>query len=101
MKSFIAALFAVLAVSTQAAPNAVAIATKYNCLACHQVDRKVVGPAYRDVATKYRGDKTAEARLMEKVKKGGVGVWGSLAMPAQQIKDADLKIVVQWVLSQK
>jgi len=52
------------------------LAKKHNCFACHAVDKKVVGPAYKDVAAKYSGDKTAEAKLIDKVKKGGVGVWG-------------------------
>lgn len=101
MKLRFLAAFAVTALTAHAAPDGKALATKYNCLACHQVDHKVVGPAYKDVATKYRSDKTAEARLIDKVKKGGVGIWGQIPMPAQQIGDADLKVVIQWVLSQK
>jgi cytochrome c len=78
------------------------LAKKYNCLACHAVDKKVVGPSYKDVAAKYRGDKTAEAKLIEKVKKGGVGVWGQIPMPPNStVPDADIKALVQWVLSQK
>ena len=53
-----------------------ALAQKNNCLSCHAVDKKVVGPAYKEIAAKYKGDKTAEAKLVEKVKKGGVGAWG-------------------------
>ncbi|QDQ26973.1 c-type cytochrome [Chitinimonas arctica] len=101
MKLLFAALSAATVLTAQAAPDGRAMAAKYNCLACHQVDKKVVGPAFRDVAVKYRGDKKAESRLIEKVKKGGVGVWGQIPMPAQQISDADLKVIMQWVLSQK
>ncbi|OAM51651.1 cytochrome C [Methylovorus sp. MM2] len=78
-----------------------ALAQKNGCLACHSVAVKVIGPSYQDVATKYRGDKTAEAKLIAKVKEGGSGVWGPLRMPpnSPHVKDEDIKIVVQWVLS--
>ena len=75
------------------------LAQKYNCLACHAVDKKLVGPAYIDVAKKYRGDKTAEAKLIVKVKNGGSGVWGQIPMSPNNVPDADLKILVEWVLS--
>ena len=78
------------------------LAKKHNCLACHSVDKKVVGPAYKEVAAKYRGDKTAEAKLVDKVKKGGVGVWGQIPMPPNAaVPDADIKALVKWILSQK
>jgi cytochrome c len=78
------------------------LAKKHNCLACHSVDKKVVGPSYKDVAAKYRGDKSAEAKLFEKVKKGGVGVWGQIPMPPNAtVPDEDIKALVKWVLSQK
>jgi len=78
------------------------LAKKHNCLACHTVDKKVVGPAYKEVAAKYRGDKAADAKLFEKVKKGGVGVWGQIPMPPNAtVPDADIKALVKWVLSQK
>lgn len=77
-----------------------ALAQKNNCLSCHTVDKKVVGPAYKDVAAKYKADKGAEAKLVEKVKKGGVGVWGQIPMPANtQVSDADAKALVKWILS--
>ena len=76
------------------------LAAKKNCMACHAVDKKLVGPAYKDVAAKYKGDKTAEAKLVEKVKKGGVGAWGQIPMPANaQVSDADVKTLVKWILS--
>jgi cytochrome c len=79
-----------------------ASAAKYNCMGCHAVDHKIVGPAFKDVAARYRADKTAEATLMERVRKGTGGRWGGpVAMPAQQIADKDLKPIIQWVLSQK
>ena len=79
-----------------------ALAKKHNCLACHAVDRKLVGPSYKDVAAKYRGDKGAEAKLADKVKKGGAGVWGQVPMPPNAtVPDADIKALVAWILSQK
>ena len=78
------------------------LAKKYNCFACHAVDKKLVGPAYKDVAAKYRNDKGAEAKLFDKVKKGGQGVWGQVPMPPNsQVPDNDIKSLVKWVLSQK
>ncbi|HEX5801438.1 MAG TPA: c-type cytochrome [Azospira sp.] len=79
-----------------------AIAKKARCIACHAVDKKMVGPAYRDVAAKYRGDAGAPARLAEKVRHGGSGVWGQVPMmphPADKISDDDLKAVIGWVLA--
>ena len=83
------------------AAAAQAFAQKSGCLACHSIDKKVLGPAYKDVAAKYKGDKTAEAKLIEKVKKGGSGVSGPMPMPGNspQVKDADIKTIVEWVLS--
>jgi cytochrome c len=79
-----------------------ALAKKYNCLACHSVDKKLVGPAYQDVAAKYKGDAGAEAKLVAKVKNGGVGAWGQIPMPPNStVPDADVKALVKWVLSLK
>jgi cytochrome c len=73
---------------------------KDGCVACHAIDKKVVGPAYKDVAAKYKGDKTAEAKLIAKVKNGGSGVWGSVPMPPNnQVKDEDIKTLVAWILT--
>jgi cytochrome c len=78
------------------------LARKNACTACHSVDKKIVGPAFKEVAAKYRNDKGAEAKLIDKVKKGGVGVWGQVPMPPNsQVSDADVKTLVQWVLSLK
>lgn len=101
MKRLLALAFLCAPLLAQAAPDGQALAAKYNCLACHQVAQKVVGPAYKDVAAKYRSDKGAEAKLMESVKKGSKDKWGPIPMPAQQIGDADLKLIVQWILAQK
>lgn len=97
-------LLAALLLGTAAAPAManLALAQKNNCLSCHAVDHKVVGPAYKDVAKKYAGDKGAEARLIAKVKAGGSGVWGPIPMPPNsQVSDADIKTLVKWVLSLK
>jgi cytochrome c len=80
-----------------------ALAKKYACTACHVVKGpKTVGPAYADVAKKYAGQKDAVAKLMDKVKKGGSGVWGQVPMPPNpSVPDADLKAIITWVLSIK
>lgn len=79
-----------------------ALATKKNCLACHAIATKLVGPAYKDVAAKYKGDAGAAAKLAAKVIKGGSGVWGPVPMPANpQVNEAEAKQLVAWVLSQK
>ncbi len=100
----------VLAVMTVAATSAVirpafadeALAKAKNCMACHSIDKKVVGPSYKDVAKKYAGDAKAAAVLEAKVIKGGAGVWGPVPMPANaQVNAADSKKLVAWVLSLK
>ena len=97
-------LFAVLAAASVTVPAVAdqALATSKNCMACHAIDKKVVGPAYKDVAAKYKGDSTAADRLAAKVMKGGSGVWGPVPMPANpQVTEAEAKKLVAWVLSQK
>ena len=75
-----------------------ALAKKHNCLACHTTDKKLVGPSYKDVAKKYKGQNVA-AKLEEKVKKGGQGVWGPVPMPPNgAVPDADIKKLVDWIL---
>jgi cytochrome c len=79
-----------------------ALMKKDNCAVCHAVDKKVVGPAYVDVAAKYRGDKDAVAKLSKKVKEGSSGVWGPIPMPPNSTtSDADIKELVTWILSLK
>jgi cytochrome c len=83
-----------------AAQASEALLKKYNCLACHAIDKKVVGPAYKDVAKKYKGQKDAAAKLVKKVKQGGSGVWGQVPMPPNpSVPDADLKKMVNYILS--
>ncbi|HEX6321741.1 MAG TPA: c-type cytochrome [Burkholderiales bacterium] len=75
-----------------------ALAKKHNCLACHQVDKKAIGPAYQEIAKKYKGQNVA-AQLEQKVKKGGVGVWGKIPMPPNPaVPDGDVKKLVDWIL---
>ena len=91
-----------LAVAAVPAMAQLELAQKNACTACHAVDKKIVGPSYKDVAAKYKGDKGAEAKLVEKVKKGGSGVWGQVPMPPNtQVKDEDVKALVKWILSLK
>ena len=90
------ALLALPAVADQA------LATAKNCMACHAVDRKLVGPAYKEVAKKYAADKGAADALATKIQKGGSGVWGAVPMPANpQVSEAEAKKLAAWVLSQK
>ncbi len=92
---------AAVAACTLAAPARAdeALAKKHNCLACHQIDKKSVGPAYKDIAKKYKGQNVT-AKLEEKVKKGGSGVWGQVPMaPNAAVSDADIKKLVAWILA--
>jgi cytochrome c len=73
---------------------------KYFCSGCHQIDKKMVGPGFRDVAKKYAGDPAASAQLAARVRNGGQGVWGPVAMPANaEIPDADLRALMGWILA--
>ena len=99
--SSVALATAVFFVSGAAMANA-DLAKAKNCMACHAVANKVVGPAYKDVAKKYVGDKTAEDKLVAKVIKGGSGVWGAIPMPANpQVSEAEARVLVKWVLATK
>ena len=78
------------------------LAKKHACFACHTLDKKMVGPSYKDVAAKYRADKEAPAKLAAKVKNGSQGVWGNVPMPPNTaVPDADVNALVKWILSQK
>ena len=94
-----------LAAAAVAATPALAnqeLATKHACTACHAVDKKMVGPGFKEVAAKYRGKADAEATLVGKVKKGGMGVWGQVPMPPNAaVSDTDVKTLVQWILALK
>ncbi len=100
MKHTVAILAAAVAALTSvpAAAN-LALAQKNACTACHAVDKKLVGPAYQEISKKYAGQKDAEAKLVESIRKGGSGKWGAIPMPAQPgLSDADAKTLAAWVL---
>lgn len=95
------ALFALVAIAAAVPAMAqLELAQSKNCLACHAVDKKLVGPAYKDVANKYRGQAGAVDKLAQKIMKGGSGVWGPVPMPANtQVNEAEAKKLAAWVLS--
>ena len=101
MKLLSTLTFAVAAISVTApAVASPDLAQKKNCMACHAVDKKLVGPSYKDVAAKYSGQKDAADKLALKIMKGGSGVWGAIPMPANpQVTEAEAKQLAQWVLS--
>ena len=100
--SLLICLAAGVLVSNIAMADPADLAKSKNCLACHSVANKVVGPAYKDVAAKYAGQKDAEEKLVKKVMKGGSGTWGSIPMPANtQVNEAEARTLVKWILSLK
>lgn len=102
LSNFRLALLLSLAATAGTASAQMELAQKKNCLACHQIDKKVVGPSYKDVAAKYAGQADAVDKLTVKVLKGGSGVWGSMLMPANpQVTEAEAKQLVQWILTLK
>jgi len=99
-------LFALLfALGVLAAGNAAAsekLAQSSGCMTCHAIDRKAIGPGYKEIAARYRNDKSAEAKLVKKVKTGGSGVWGPAPMPPNaHVKEEDIKAIVNWILTLK
>lgn len=102
MKSLLSLIFAASALVAGPAFANADLAQKKNCMACHAVDKKVVGPSYQDVAAKYAGQKDAVDKLSQKVIKGGAGVWGPVPMPANTaVSDAEAKQLVTWIMSLK
>jgi cytochrome c len=101
MKKFVLALAMTAAAAAPAFAD-LALATSKNCMACHAVDKKLVGPSYKDVAAKYKADKSAVDKLATKIVKGGSGAWGAVPMPANpQVNEAEAKKLAAWVLSAK
>jgi len=95
-------LIAMTAVAAAPAFAQADLAQKKNCMACHAIDKKLVGPSYKDVAAKYAGQKDAVDKLALKVVKGGSGSWGAVPMPANpQVTEAEAKQLVGWILTQK
>lgn len=102
MKASLLVLLAAGALVSNAALANADLAKSKNCMACHAIGNKVVGPSFKDVAAKYAGQKDAEDKLVQKVIKGGAGVWGAVPMPANaQVSEAEARTLVKWVLSQK
>ncbi|NKI96766.1 cytochrome c [Rhizobacter sp. SG703] len=102
MKSLLSLIVALSALAAAPAFANPELAQKKNCMACHAIDKKLVGPAYKDVAAKYAGQKDAVDKLSQKVVKGGAGVWGAVPMPANtQVSDAEAKQLVTWILGLK
>ena len=102
MKSLIALSLVLGATLATPAFASADLAQKKNCMACHAVDKKVIGPSYKEVAAKYAGQKDAADKLAQKIMKGGSGVWGAVPMPANpQVNDAESKTLAAWVLSAK
>lgn len=102
MKLFWATLAALGLIAAGNAYASDKLAQSSGCLTCHAVDKKLIGPSFKDVAAKYKNDKDAEAKLVKKVKAGGSGVWGTIPMPPNaHVKESDIKTLVHWVLSHK
>ena len=100
MKRLILTTLALIASSASMAN--LELAKSKNCVACHSVDNKLIGPAYKEVAKKYAGQKDAESKLVQKVLKGGSGVWGAIPMPPNpQVTEAEAKILVKWIMTIK
>ena len=100
MKAIVIAAAAVFAMTAGVASADQALAQKSACMSCHQVAKKVVGPAFQDVAKKYKGDAKAADHIVGVIKKGGKGVWGPVPMPPHpQVSDADAKKLADWVLA--
>jgi cytochrome c len=99
---FLICLTAVLVLAQNPVMANQELANARNCMSCHALDKKLVGPAYKDVALKYKDDKSAAEKLAIKIREGGKGVWGQIPMPANpQVTEAEAKILAAWVLGQK
>ena len=98
--SLIVGCFSPISFAQDIKPNGQTLAKKYGCLSCHSETKKVIGPAFRDIAEKYRKTPTAQQYLALRVKNGGSGIWGVVAMPANKnISDADLEKITEWILN--
>lgn len=102
MKCIMSIAIASLALASGAAFASADLAKAKNCLACHVADKKLVGPSYKEVASKYAKDKDAVAKLAKKIREGGVGAWGQVPMPANpQVSEAEAQTLAKWVMTAK
>lgn len=101
MKAFLASLAGLMLLASPAVFASEALLQKGGCMGCHTQDKKLVGPSFKDIAAKYKGQGDAVAKLTDKVRKGGSGVWGPIPMPpngADKLNDGDLKSAIEWIL---
>ncbi|MDQ9172237.1 c-type cytochrome [Oxalobacteraceae bacterium R-40] len=102
MNRYALAAFTLASIFSTAAHADVKLAQTKNCMACHAVDKKVIGPAFKEVASKYRSQKGAEDQLVQKVLKGSTGVWGGMSMPPNTtVNPKEAQTLVKWILTQK
>lgn len=102
MKQILVAVAVVAALASNVASASEQLVKDNNCIACHAVDNKLVGPSFKEVAAKYKGDKSAEAKLVAKIQKGGSGSWGQIPMPPNpQVDENEAKSIVKWIMSLK
>ena len=102
MKTLAVIAFTSLSLVSGAAFASADLAKAKNCMACHALDKKLVGPSYKDVAAKYASDKDAAGKLAKKIREGGTGVWGQVPMPANpQVSEAEAQTLAKWVLTVK
>ena len=99
MKTYAALIALVLPLFTTPAHASPELAANSKCMTCHQVDKKVLGPSFKEISAKYKGDKTAEAMLTDGMLKGVKGKWGKIPMPPQKIAPADAQALSKWILS--
>ena len=93
---FLLGMLALAALPAQASPE---LAAKSKCMTCHQVDRKVLGPSFKEIAARYKGQKTAQAMLATGIGKGVKGKWGRIPMPPQKVSAADAQALAKWILT--
>jgi cytochrome c len=101
-KKLITVIVLCLAAAPALAADEQKLAQESGCMTCHALDKKLIGPAYKAVAAKYKDDPSAETLLIRKVKEGGAGIWGQVAMPpnSPRVSDADIQTLVKWILAQ-
>lgn len=99
MKTFVVLTALAAAVAAMPATASVELSTKSKCMTCHDVEKKKMGPTFKEIAAKYKGDKNAEATLVDSMLKGAKGKWGKIPMPAQKIPEADAHALAKWMLT--